>query len=156
MNTTTDAADSTTVDTTTEQDSTTPEPATEHTPEHTPEPNGNAEAAKYRKQLRAAEKDRDTALEQVDALRRDIIDDLIEREHKIKPAAFWANGNTVDALLGDDGRIDRAAVATAADAAIHALGLHPPLGVFVPNEGSNPNVTVNPTWASVINPHSKP
>lgn len=128
-----------------------PEPALEQEPEIKP----NAEAAKYRTQLRAAEKARDTALEQVDTLRRDIIDDLLEREHKIKPAAFWANGNTVDALLGEDGRIDRDAVATAVDAAVRALGLHPPVGVHVPTEGSTPDLSSVTSWASVLNPRGR-
>ncbi|QOW00620.1 hypothetical protein RCF27_10240 [Rhodococcus pyridinivorans] len=141
-----------TIDPTTAEQSPT---ASEAATEPAPEPNTNAEAAKYRKQLRAAEKDRDAALAQLETMRRDVIDDLIEREHKIKPAAFWANGNTVDAMLDEDGRIDRAAVAAAVDDAVRTLGLHPPAGVYVPSEGNTPDLSSFTTWADMLNPHSR-
>ncbi|WP_343466576.1 hypothetical protein AAI421_21320 [Rhodococcus aetherivorans] len=126
-------------------------------PNADPEPNGNAEAAKYRKQLRAAEKDRDAALAQVDTLRRSIIERLIEQDHRVKPAAVWANGTTVADLLGKDGTVDPAAVAAAVTSAEQNLGvLRPPVGVYVPNEGKTPTVLPTTTsWAKLLNPHSR-
>ena len=83
------------------------------------------EAAKYRKQLREAEAERDTLRHNVEALQRQIVEDLAHREHRvIKPAALWkADGFTIAELVGEDGRIDPAKVTAAVTAAVDALGL---------------------------------
>ncbi|MGA4690705.1 hypothetical protein ACPCXD_10615 [Rhodococcus sp. AB351] len=117
------------------------------------DPNSNAEAAKYRRKLREAEKARDAALEQVDTLRRSIVEQLIEQEHDVKPAAVWANGTTLDEMLTDDGTVDPVAVATAVRSAEDKFGLRPPVGVHVDTEGKDGNITLLPSWADVLNPH---
>ncbi len=80
------------------------------------------EAAKYRRQLRAAEGERDTARQQLTAVRRQTAEDA---SGLLKPAGLWAAGVDVDALYGDDGRLDRERLREAVTGASETLGLTP-------------------------------
>lgn len=86
------------------------------------EPNPNAEAAKYRRQLREAEAARDALASQLDATRRAQIEHLTTAL-RVKPVALWASGATVEALLNDAGAVDPVRVEAAARVAVDALGL---------------------------------
>jgi hypothetical protein len=82
---------------------------------------GNSEAAKYRRQLRETETARDALAAQLDASRRAQVDHLAEAA-RIKPAALWASGVTLDDLM-TDGIVDAVKVTAAAEKATSALGL---------------------------------
>lgn len=99
---------------TTEQDATDEQDATERP--------GNREA-RYRKQLRTVEAERDNLTEQLEAARRGLVDHLAQTQGRIRPEALWASGVTVADLLDDAGGIDPAKVAAACDDAAGMLGL---------------------------------
>jgi hypothetical protein len=99
------------------------QPADPGAPENeAPEDNANHEAAKWRTKLRETEQQRDQLAGQLEAMRRDQIDG-ITTGLGIKPAALWASGATVDALLGDTGTVDGAKVQAAVAAARTELGI---------------------------------
>jgi hypothetical protein len=76
---------------------------------------GNAEAARYRTQLRAAEAERDTLRERLAVLDgRDV--ERIAGERMADGADLARYGVTVDQLLDDDGLVDDTKVAAAVDA----------------------------------------
>lgn len=87
------------------------------------EPEPNREAAKYRRQLRQAETERDALAEQVAVLQREQIADYVRRELGISVEGFWASGAELESLLAEDGRIDPDAVRAAGAAAVTSLGL---------------------------------
>lgn len=71
---------------------------------------GNAEAARYRTQLRAAEAERDTLAARVDALHRSAVERLVA-DRLAAPADLFDVGQADLAdLLDDDGNLDAAAV----------------------------------------------
>lgn len=82
------------------------------------------EAAKYRRQLREAEAERDELRTQLEALRRAEVDRLVT-DAKVKPAAVWAAGTDLASLLAADGTVDPAKVAEAVTATREALGISP-------------------------------
>lgn len=101
---------------TTDPETTTPEA------EATDTETGSRREAKYRRELRATEAERDTLRTQVETLRR------AEAERMsglAKGAALWATGVTIDDLLGDDGHLDPDKVAQAAQGAQESLGAQP-------------------------------
>lgn len=106
----------------------TTDPQTTEPPEAVPDPDettaesGNAEAAKYRRKLREAETERDTARQTVDASQRVLVEHLAGIA-RVRPAALWASGVTLDQLRDDTGNIDPAKVTEAAEAAARNLGL---------------------------------
>lgn len=98
---------------------------------------GNREAAKWRRQLRDTEAERDALAQRVEAMQRAEVERLAGTTHRIaEPAALWASGVTLPDLLGEDGHVDPDKVKTAAENAISALGLarRKPAG-YVKNEG---------------------
>lgn len=78
------------------------------------------EAAKYRRQLRDTEAERDTLKEQVTGLRKHIAETL---SGLTKPSALWAAGVEVDDLLNEDGHVDPTKVKEAVEHAADTLGL---------------------------------
>lgn len=80
----------------------------------------NREAAKYRRQLRTAQKDLEATQEQLTAARRQLAESASGLTH---PAGLWAAGTEVDSLFGDDGSLNREALATATQEAVVKLGL---------------------------------
>lgn len=66
--------------------------------------NPNREAAKYRRRLRDTEAERDDLAAQVDALRRQIVDDAVSRTG-VPSEAFWSTSELGD-MLDDDGNVD--------------------------------------------------
>ena len=103
------------------------------TPEAATEPaapeQGNREA-RYRKQLREAEAERDSLRDAVTSFQRSEIERLTDLE---KPAAIWATGVTVDELLTDEGQIDSDKVRVAVQVARDELGVRPPARAPQPN-----------------------
>lgn len=111
------------------------------------------EAAKYRRQLREVEAERDTLRSAVDTFRRQQVEDIAARQFNVsKPAAVWASGVTVDALLGPDGTLDQKLVAAAITAAVTDLGLHvpKPSGLpAAPNAGRE-SLSRGATWSDFL------
>ncbi|MBF6162166.1 hypothetical protein [Nocardia cyriacigeorgica] len=77
------------------------------------------QAAGYRVRLRAVEGERDQLKQQleatratVEALQRQIVDDLVQRDGRVKSRALWSTVGVAD-LLGDDGAVDTNKVAAA-------------------------------------------
>ena len=82
------------------------------------------EAARYRRQLREAETERDGLRTQLDALRRAEVDRLVT-DAKLKPAAVWAAGIDLASLLAADGTVDPAKVAQAVTTTREVFGIAP-------------------------------
>lgn len=96
-------------------------------PQDTTEAEGHEdarEAAKWRRKLREAEGQRDSLQARVAALQTAEVDRMAEAA-KIKPAALWASGATLEALLADDGTVDAEKVRAAVLVARDALGIAP-------------------------------
>jgi hypothetical protein len=77
---------------------------------------GNREAAKYRRQLRDAEAARDALSERLSTMQRREAERLAA-DHLADGADMWRDGLDLAALLDDDGNLDPAKVADAAQAA---------------------------------------
>jgi hypothetical protein len=114
------------------------DPAETSTEDQGDEPaTANAEAARWRKQFRAAEQDRDLLAGQVAALQKAAADDLITRAG-VKPSAVFTITN-LDALIDDTGAVSPKLVATAVAAARDQLGIAPiGKGNYVPGVGNQP------------------
>lgn len=103
------------------------------------------EAAKYRRRLRDAEAQRDQLAERVESLQRAEVERLAT-DDKLRPAALWASGIELDALLGDDGTVDPGKVTEAIEAARQQLGIPtPPSGNYVRGEGRVPGRPAKPS-----------
>lgn len=128
---------------------TTTEPGTNTDMEDVPVPdqdtatgddNPGREAARYRRQLRETEAERDGLLTQLDALRRAEVDRLVaDQTRTLKPAALWAAGTELGQLLAEDGTVDAARVAEAIKAASDTLGIATRLPV-APSSAGQGNV----------------
>lgn len=115
-------------------EATEPDPGTEPTPEgENPEETLEAdeakpgrEAAKYRRQAREAQTERDKAIEELGLTRArlDHMQTLEAQRHAAElladPADLWRDGLTLDQLLDSDGNLDPNKVTTAARTAIQA------------------------------------
>lgn len=116
----------TTEQTETEQTDT---PAAEQTEAPTPpeadaEPTEKAgkEAARYRRQLRETEGALQAAQGATEAAQRALVEHLAQ-SRGVKPAALWASGAELAALLTEDGNVDPQKVTEAAEGAAVSLGL---------------------------------
>lgn len=98
----------------------------------------NAEAARYRRQLRDTEAERDTLRDRVESLQRTEAE-RIARNQGVKASALWAAGATLPDLLDDGGNIDPDKVSEAVATAVDALGLRRELRGHVPAEGRTPD-----------------
>lgn len=81
------------------------------------------EAARYRTQLRAAEKARDAVTSRLETLQRREVERIVASLDVQRPAAIWAGGTQLADLLDDDGNVDQVLVEAATEKAIEALGL---------------------------------
>lgn len=93
-------------------------------PDAQPEPQDdgkNGEAAKYRRQLREAEAERDQLRANVETLRRRDAEGMVA-ETLASPKLLWALGATPADLIGDDGTVDAGKVRAVADAVLAEYG----------------------------------
>ncbi len=98
----------------------------------------NAEAAKWRRQLRETEAERDTLTSQVEALQRQQIEAQVAAAG-VKPAALWKTSE-LSTLLAEDGTVNAQLVAAAIDTARNELGIQPiGKGNHVPGVGGQPS-----------------
>lgn len=79
------------------------------------------EAARYRRQLRETEAERDTLRERVEAMQRAEVERLAG--HLSQPSAIWAAGVELADVLDEDGNVDPGKVTPAVTAAAESLGL---------------------------------
>lgn len=84
------------------------------------ESNPNAEAAKYRRQLRDVEAERDALRDRLTQTRRSVVEGMAGLH---KPQALWLSGIDVNDLFDDEGHADRDKVKAAVDEASASLGL---------------------------------
>lgn len=122
-------------------------------PEDT-QPDESKEAAKYRRRLRETEKERDQLAEQLDTLRRQVIEQIAGDSGRLrKPEALWKTSITVADLLDESGRVDSQKVIDASKSAVAELGLAEKRpGNFVPREGNNPRVGMSDNWTGAFTP----
>lgn len=92
-------------------------------PEATPG-GGNAEAAKYRRQLRDTETERDALSGTVEALRRQLVAGAMPPMSKLSADALWNTGRNAAEFFGEDGQLDANELAAAVQEAHQALGVH--------------------------------
>lgn len=123
--------------------------------EDTAEPDSNKEAAKYRRKLREAEKQRDELAARVEALQRAQAEGLLAASG-VKPQAVFAVAELAD-LLGDDGTIDADKLTAAVETAREKFGIAKPTkGNLVPGVGSQPNrVPKADAWREAFTPSRK-
>jgi hypothetical protein len=117
----------------TDTDTTTTEEPTEAQPTDVPEPTDEStdpgeakagrEAAKYRRQLRETEAQRDTLQTRVESAQLALVDHLAVTVGRIRPAALWASGAELANLLDADGNVDTQAVVKACEEAVSTLSL---------------------------------
>lgn len=154
--TTKNTTDTSTEDGTSTEDTTSVDSApsgdSDTTSTDTETPSGdNRREARYRRQLRDTEAERDALAEQITAMRRAEAERLAA-DTITEPAALWAAGTDLEDLIGDDGNIDPAKVATAATAARDQLGLKAPRRGAVPTEGNNPATRATTSFADAFAP----
>lgn len=117
------------------------------------EPAAGREAAKYRRQLREAETERDTLRGRLETMQRTEVERIARTEHNLtKPAAIWSAGTDLADLLADDGKVDPVKVKEATEAAISTLGLAVNRPVKPDHsQGPRGGVPVNAnTWATLL------
>ncbi|WP_051021155.1 hypothetical protein [Nocardia araoensis] len=79
----------------------------------------NREAAKYRRQLRTVETERDALRERVTAFEREQVERLAA-DRLADPADLWTGGVDLETLRGKDGAIDPAKVGKSIDALLQS------------------------------------
>lgn len=100
---------------------------------------GNREAAKYRRQLRDTEAERDALKTQLDAARWQMLEPTGKAE-QVSSDIMRKLGHTVDEFVREDGTLDHDAYRESARTVADDLGIALPMGTYVPNEGrSNRN-----------------
>lgn len=111
------------------------------------------EAAKYRRQLRDVETERDTLRGTLETLQRAEVQRIASAD-LAQPAALWAAGTQLADLLGEDGTVDPAKVTAAVGAARVALGLAQPIRQPMPDPGqgiTDPKAaTPDGSWQSML------
>lgn len=107
----------------------TPTSTPEHTPDaatpdhaHDDDSKAGRDAARYRRQLRDAETERDALRARLDAAQRREVEHLAQTA-RVRPVALWASGVTLADLLDAEGNVDAAKVSEAAENAASTLGL---------------------------------
>lgn len=151
--------ETTTTTTATDNDATLPETATEQpNPTSAAEPSAEGpdrperEAARYRRQLRETQAERDTLQSRLETLQRAEAE-RIAKNTISNGSGLWAAGTQVADLLDDDGNVDQAKVSAAAAAARDSLGLASTRALYVPREGTtSPNIGGASSWAEALRP----
>jgi len=132
-----------------------PETAPDGPLEDVEDTRGSKEAAKYRRQLRAVEADRDALTARVEALQRQQVDAQVAALG-VTPAAVWAAGISVTDLLGDDGTVDAGKVGQAVASVRETFGIGQPAKprprMF--KSGASPASVpmTRPAWSSAFAP----
>ena len=114
-------------------------------------PHAAREAAKYRTQLRTVEAERDSLTGTVSALRRQIIEGIIEEQAGVSPAGVFAV-NTVADFVDEDGQLDPAHIIEVARATAATLGLEqkPRTPKADHSQGPKPTGGAAPTWSDFL------
>lgn len=140
----------------TEQDTTQPDDVDDQVVDETPSEPTDAqlgrEAAKYRRQLRDTEAERNQLRNQLEAMQRDAVERLAA-SHVRKPSVLWKLGLQLADVLDGDGLPDPEKVRTAATHVATDQGLSKPLRNYAPREGTNgepPRPTANSRMKAVI------
>lgn len=107
-------------------------------PDETLEGKAGREAAKYRRQLRDAEGERDTLRGQLDQARAQIITAAMGKGRGVTVEALTAAGHDVADLFDADGHLDRDALDTAVTATAAKFGITP-ARLHLPSEGKIPS-----------------
>lgn len=108
------------------------------------------EAARYRRQLRETEAERDTLRASLDALRQATAEDALAA-HLTRPAALWLTGATAGEFYTEDGVLDRQRLADAAQAAVRDHGLAPVRRFQGSGDGGARTTTPAPkSWADAL------
>jgi hypothetical protein len=118
--------------------------------------NGNSEAAKYRRQLRETETERDTLRSRVESMQRAEVERIAGGRIE-KGSALWATGSELADLLDEDGNVDPDKVAEAADTARDSLGLkHVVDPGVIPSQGDIPDRNRAPrlSWSEALDPNA--
>lgn len=120
--------------------------------------NPNREAAKYRRQLRDVEAERDTLSEQLAAARQEMLNTAALNWRagagSIHPEALDQAGLTPEGFFDDAGKLDEAAL----DERMTELKqqyrhMFQPHGLYVPNEGRSPsNQELGNAWEEAFKP----
>lgn len=98
--------------------------------------NGNREAAKYRRKLRAAETERDALQTRLEHVQRGEVERLVTEQLR-DPADIWRDGAQVADLLDDNGNVDPAKVAKLAGSVLEAHA-HWGIDTASPRQYGNP------------------
>lgn len=123
---------------------------TEGEEETTEDDSPGREAARYRRKLRAAEKERDQLSETVATLRRAEVE-RIAASQIATPSALWAAGVELETLLGEDGTPDPDKVRVATAEVAQRLGLaQPGHSNYVAREGTNPSSSRGGTMVDAV------
>lgn len=126
---------------------------TPETPEVDEQTSGNTEAARYRRRMRDAEKERDQLHEQRSALTKALIETRIGQ---LTPKAFW----TLAAMepthfLADDGSLDTTAVDNAVANVTHELQSSGIGGApVIPNQAKQPDELPTGSFTDAFRPTS--
>lgn len=118
-----------------------------------PTVSANREAARYRRQLRETESERDTLRDRLAALQRAEIERLAGTAAKLAaPSAIWASGVQLADLLDGDGQVDPERVAAAAEQAAQRLGLArtPTRPRADPSQGPRGSGVGEPNWSQFL------
>lgn len=130
-----------------------PEPAQD--PEDTGKGSGNPEAARYRRQLRDTEAERDALVERIERMQTTEVTSRVA-DRLAQPTDLFAFGLTLADVLGDDGEVDPERVDTAVS---DLLASRPGLGKGAPQafpdlgggrRGTSP--PAGASWADVLRP----
>lgn len=116
------------------------------------------EAAKYRRQLRAAEAERDGLAARLESVQRSQVDAQVVAAG-IKPAALWASGVDIADLLAEDGTVDSERVADAVTGVREQFGIetHRPFsGIKGLQSGASSSVPATNNWRKAFSPQDRP
>ena len=117
------------------------------------------DAAKYRRQLRETESERDSLAGNVDSLRRQIVSSNMPKHSQLNVDALWATGRTPAEMFTPDGAFD-AEKLTAAMQELHGrfgIRMGPPLPEPIPRSGYRRGDPATyhtdhdgPTWSDAV------
>lgn len=114
---------------------------------------GNSREARYRRQLRQAEGERDQLRDRVESMQRAEAERLAAAEIS-RPAAIWAAGTQLADLLDLDGNVDPGLVAEAASRAADLLGTAPARSTPKPDlsQGAQATAVGGDPWEDAFRP----
>lgn len=116
-----------------------------------PELSGNREAAKYRRQLRDVETERDQLKSLVDSYRKTEVERRVSDALE-DPRDLWLSGVALADVLGEDGTVDESkldAVVLRVTSEHPAWRKRPVVGVDF-DQGKTSDHSVSPSWTSLL------